>query len=79
MRWRLAAGGNGETFRGNTSLGTDAYTGTDLGAASAIGSDYVGTGNSNARFSRVILSATLDDVRDARIMAYLSGYYGTAL
>ena len=79
LRWRLAAGGNGETFRGNTSLGTDSYTGTNLGGASAIGSDYVGTGNSNARIGRVILSETLDDARDARIMAYLSALYGIAL
>ena len=80
VRWKLTNGGNGEIFRGNTSLGTAAYTGVNFGGAVGLGSDYLGTGGfCDVRVGRAILCDTLDDTRDARIMAYLSAHYGIAL
>jgi hypothetical protein len=79
LRWVMTNGGTCEIFRGNTSLGSAAYTGTDLGGTTTIGASAVGGNPVNARVSRTILSSTLDSARDARIMASLSTYYGIAL
>jgi hypothetical protein len=81
LRWKFTNGGSAEVFRGSSSLGTAAYTGRDLGGACGICGAYDGSAGSNpdVRIGRLILCDTLDDARDARILAHLSSYYGIAL
>jgi hypothetical protein len=76
LRWKMQAGGNGETFRGGVSLGTDPYTGKDLGGASTLGSDFVGTGNIDCGVMDIFLAENIDDTRYARVAAWAAAEYG---
>jgi hypothetical protein len=78
LRWKMTNAGACEIFRGTTSLGSAAYTGTNLGGTTTIGASATGGNPINARISDIFLGLH-DDARDARVIAWAATEYGIPL
>ena len=78
LTWRLPGGGTGEMWRGSTSLGTAAFTATDMGGAGALGSDPgTPTRAADVAIGRFLaFNALHDAAARSRVWAWGGGAFG---